>query len=171
MPYVLKNLGANLPSWLDDSDNGKRMWATIFCFGALLPLSLPRKLTALRFSSLLSFVISLFVIFTIFTLSFTGTAADDFKKHDFKTRFSDALHTNRLSVGGVFKSLPLIIFSYMYQPNIPAIYHELKRSDLISMQKVLFIGTMLATVGYVMTGLFGYVTFASNPLVDEIMQQ
>jgi amino acid permease len=42
-PYGLKQLGANnLPDWLDDSDKGKKVWATFFCFVMLLPISLPR---------------------------------------------------------------------------------------------------------------------------------
>ena len=158
-----------MPEWLDENETGYRIWASIFCFCALLPISLPRNLTALRFSSLLSFFISLFVVFSIFVLSFKGTEADDFKVHDFRDRFNKAIHINRLSINGVFNSLPLIIFSYMYQPNIPAIYHELKARNIMNMQKVLAIGTLLATCAYIMTGMFGYVTFASNPNVDSIM--
>ena len=59
----------------------------------------------------------------------------------------------------------------MYQPNIPAIYHELKSRDMINMQKVLWIGTGMATVIYIMTGMFGYLTFALNPKVNEIMEK
>ena len=59
----------------------------------------------------------------------------------------------------------------MYQPNIPAIYHELKSKNMMNMQKVLWIGTGIATVVYILVGMFGYVTFAMNPQVDEIMDQ
>ena len=59
----------------------------------------------------------------------------------------------------------------MYQPNIPAIYHDLKQKHMMNMQKVLWIGTGIATVVYIVVGMFGYVTFAMNPKVDEIMDQ
>ena len=38
-----------------------------------------------------------------------------------------------------------------------------------NMQKVLWVGTGIATVVYILVGMFGYVTFAMNPKVDEIM--
>jgi amino acid permease len=57
----------------------------------------------------------------------------------------------------------------MYHPNVPAIYHELKRKNMMSIKKVLGIGTGLATFAYILTGMFGYVTFAMNPDVDTIM--
>jgi amino acid permease len=108
----------------------------------------------------------------IFTLSFRETKADGFEKHDFTERFKTAYDNSwTISVQGIFNSLPLIIFSYMYQPNIPAIYHELKSKNMMNMQKVLWIGTGIGTVVYILVGMFGYVTFAMNPKVDEIMDQ
>ena len=37
------------------------------------------------------------------------------------------------------------------------------------MNKTLYAGTGLATVGYILCGMFGYITFAMNPKVDDIM--
>ena len=147
------------------------VWATLFCFGALLPISLPRELTALRFTSFVSFAISLFLVLTVFGMSFNESASDGIDKHDFSERLNKAVTTNNINVTGIFNSLPLIIFSYMYQPNIPAIYTELKRKNMMSMKKVLAIGTGMATIAYIMTGAFGYITFVMNPDVDEIMNR
>ena len=69
----------------------------------------------------------------------------------------------------MFNSIPLIIFSYMYQPLIPAIYHELKVKDLKNMKTVLASGTGFASVAYILVGLFGYITFSKSSKVDEIM--
>lgn len=172
----MENLGVDgLPFWLGQKDTtgkqtGEIVWATFFCYGLLFPISLPRSLVALRFTSLLSFVISIFIVMVIFTLSFRETKADGFEKHDFTERFKTAYDNSwNITLQGMFNSLPLIIFSYMYQPNIPAIYHELKRKNMINMQKVLWIGTGIATVVYIIVGMFGYVTFAMNPKVQEIM--
>jgi len=171
MPYTLNLFGADkaLPNWLQDNDTGKRVWATLYCFLLLFPVSLPRNLSALRFSSFMSFGISLFIVFTIFGMAFRESKVDGNNKHDFSERLSTACQGSRISVSGVFNSLPLIIFSYMYQPNIPAIYHELKKSSMINMSKVLYIGTAMATIAYVMTGMFGYITFSMHPEVDKIM--
>lgn len=163
----------DLPEWIGDTFNGRIVWATLFTFILLLPISLPRQLKALRFSSFLSFGISLFVVFTIFALSFKEKGPGH---NDFEERFKFALENADITVMGVFNSLPLIIFAYMYQPNIPAIYHELKRKNLMNIKKVLGIGTLMASISYILTGVFGYVTFAmhkdqdGNPDVERIME-
>lgn len=76
-----------------------------------------------------------------------------------------------ISVLGVFNSLPLVIFSYMYQTNIPMIYVELEKKDLKHMWKVMRNGTIGATVAYLAAGIFGYVTFANNIGVAALMNQ
>merc|ERR1711935_785277 len=57
----------------------------------------------------------------------------------------------------------------MYQPNIPAIYHELKNRNLKNINKVLGTGTMIASCSYILTGVFGYITFAKRLNVEQIM--
>ena len=74
-----------------------------------------------------------------------------------------------ISVFGVFNSLPLVIFSYMYQTNIPMIFNELEDKDLKSMWKVMTFGTAGATLAYLIAGIFGYVAFADNPEVAKLM--
>jgi amino acid permease len=59
----------------------------------------------------------------------------------------------------------------MYQPNIPAIYHEMKEKSMFKMKKVLGIGTAIASLSYCLTGIFGYVTFVKHPDVDLIMNK
>ena len=96
MPYTVENLGVeSLPDWLGQKSTtgnktGEIVWATIFCFGLLFPISLPRSLVALRFTSLLSFAISIFIVMVIFTLSFRETKADGYQKHDYDERVQTA---------------------------------------------------------------------------------
>ena len=59
----------------------------------------------------------------------------------------------------------------MYQPIIPAIHKELVKRDLKNMTTVLMLGTTIATISYVLCGVFGYVTFAKNPDVKAIMNK
>jgi sodium-coupled neutral amino acid transporter 11 len=64
--------------------------------------------------------------------------------------------------------MPLIIFAYMYQVNIPLIYYELERRNAGTMAKVLVRGSLAAVVLYAMVGVFGYLTFVHTP--DVITQ-
>jgi amino acid permease len=59
--------------------------------------------------------------------------------------------------------MPLIIFAYMYQVNIPLIYYELERRNSKTMGKVLIRGSSAAIVLYAMVGIFGYLTFVDHP--------
>lgn len=114
MPYALEVFGADLPDWLGNNDKGQKVWVSIYCFLLLFPCSLPRNLSALRFSSFMSFGISLFIVFTIFGASFRDVKADGNISHNFSERFSKALSAPEITVLGIFNSLPLIIFSFMY---------------------------------------------------------
>ena len=72
-----------------------------------------------------------------------------------------------MSVKGVFTSLPLVIFAFMYQINIPAIYCELKVKSMVGMKKVLIGGTVFATICYMIIGIFGYIAFTGGNITDE----
>ena len=178
MPYTInlllmgesKDKSKMLPDWIGNTDTGHIVWAFLFTFLCVFPLSIPRKLTALRFTSFMSFGISMFIVITIFALSFAETAAtctpDCF---DFKDRWAYSVSTPHVTLHGIFDSLPLIIFAFMYQPNTPAIYTELKVKNLANIRKVLGAGTALASVCYIVVGMFGYATFAKRDNIVEIM--
>jgi len=61
--------------------------------------------------------------------------------------------------------MPLIIFAYMYQVNIPLIYYELEARNAKTMSKVLLTGSIAAVVLYAMVGISAYVTFVYTPWV------
>jgi amino acid permease len=63
---------------------------------------------------------------------------------------------------GIVTSVPLIIFAYMYQVNIPLIYYELERRDKKAMSGILLKGSIAAIVLYAMVGIFGYLTFVND---------
>lgn len=132
--------------------------------------SLPRTLNALRFTSLLSFFISCFIVVVIFTLCFKNKSVPDLDP--FNDRFKKAYdESGDISLDGVFNSIPLIIFSYMYQPLIPAIYHELSEKNIKNMNTVLGLGTAITAVIYIVVGIFGWVTFTKNEFYTEIMEK
>ena len=178
MPYTIellmghdKDPSIKLPNWIGDTDAGHISWAFIFCYACIFPLSLPRKLTALRYSSFMSFAISLFIVFTIFSLSFRETADEGPGYYDFKDRWNYAVTSPIISLKGIFSSMPLIIFAFMYQPNTPAIYTELKTRNLGNIKKVLLSGTLLASCCYILVGMFGYATFSKRKDIAFLMDR
>ena len=69
----------------------------------------------------------------------------------------------KFDFNGIVSSVPLIIFAYMYQVNIPSIYFELERRNYHTMSRVLIKGTISAVILYALIGIFGYLTFMDNP--------
>jgi amino acid permease len=59
--------------------------------------------------------------------------------------------------------MPLIIFAYMYQVNIPLIYKELENRNNKTMSGVLLKGSIAAIILYAMVGIFAYLTFVHTP--------
>jgi amino acid permease len=82
---------------------------------------------------------------------------------DLGESFNIAINNFDITVLGVFNSIPLVIFSYMYQTNIPMIYSELHHKNLKSMKTVMVMGTIGATISYMIAGIFGYAAFANYP--------
>lgn len=66
----------------------------------------------------------------------------------------------KFDIVGIFSTIPLIIFAFMYQLNMPGIYGELKGKNYDRMNTVTKRGTLWALVAYVITGVFGYFIFA-----------
>ena len=76
-----------------------------------------------------------------------------------------------MSLTASFYAFPIMVFSFMYQPNIPQIYHELKIKSVSTMSQILLTATSLAAIAYLFSGIFGYASFAQNSNVDSIMMQ
>ena len=64
----------------------------------------------------------------------------------------------------------MIVFSFMYQPNLPAVYSELKIRTYSTMWFVIFFATSIACICYGFAGYFGFATFACDSNVKEIME-
>lgn len=106
---------------------------------------------------------SFFIVFTIFceALLLHGTSPS------LSEGFTEGAQRADLDPPGMFNSLPLIIFGFMYQCNIPAIYNEMKERNLKKGKSVLYIGTVAACICYIMAGVAGYVTFSSGNTFEE----
>lgn len=132
----------------------------------VFPVSLARSLSALRFSSFFSFIISIYIVLAIVFICLFDRAVTP----NLLNSFEIAIENFDITAFGIFNSLPLIIFAYMYQTNIPMLYAELEKKDLRHMWKVLRNGTIGATFAYWCGGVFGYTAFAANPNVEKLME-
>ena len=162
-PFALGLAGVDLPSWCDDSFTGQIPWACIFTLIISL-VSLPRKVSSLRFGSTFAVLLSIYVVLVIVceALVLNGTSKS------LKAGFEEGREKMQLSLSGIASSLPLIIFSYMYQVNIPQIYQELENKSLPKAKRLLGLGTTLAAIVYITAGIFGYIAFADGSTVKQL---
>jgi len=75
----------------------------------------------------------------------------------------------KLTFSGIAECVPMILFAYMYQVNIPMIYQELERRNQPTMKKVVWRGSIAGVFLYASVGIFGYLTFYNKP--QELMKQ
>jgi amino acid permease len=85
------------------------MWSTLFSFGVLFPLSLPRQIHKLQFTSVFGVLCTVYLAFAVFFVYF----CDPDLVVSYSQNFKDATYFS-LSLKGVASSFPLIIFAYMY---------------------------------------------------------
>ncbi len=112
-------------------------------------------MSSLRFSSIFGFACVLYLTILIIVEFFV--VADD-KSGNWKQ--ARLFH---VSVGGIFGSFPLVIFAFLYQPNIPSIYMELNNKSLKRMDKVLTRGSIICIIIYILVGIMGYAAFSDMP--------
>ena len=111
----------DLPSFIGDTYWGKVFWGTCFAFGMLFPMSIPRSINALRFTSLFGVLCSVYLSLAVFFVFYCDKSVVPDPSANMK-----ATKLFNVSFSGVVSTFPLIIFAYMYQVNIPMIYTELE---------------------------------------------
>ena len=146
---------------------------TIFTFCVFLPLSLPQELSALRFSSALGVLCTIILTMVIsyqyvFNTQLVPHPMDNFQK---STKID-------LNLSNIVEAVPYITFLYLFQPNVPATYFELKTDcghedsitkKLVMMDKVLYRSSLFSYILFVIVGINGYLIFASSEI--ETKQQ
>ena len=149
-------MDGTLPNFMGDTAGGHLFWSALFCYAVVFPLSLVRKLSALRFSSFFSFFCGIYVVLV---LIFVCLANRDITP-DLGGSLSAAATKFDITATGIFNSFPLIVFSFMYQPNLPSVYQELQTKTPKTMWRVIITATLIACTSYALAGFFGFATFA-----------
>ena len=106
---------------MGNTQGGYVFWAALFSYAVVFPLALERKLSALRFASLFSFFCGVYVVLVLVCVCLANRTINP----DLSESLSTAATQFNLSASGIFNSFPLIVFSFMYQPNLPSVYQEL----------------------------------------------
>lgn len=121
----------------------------------LLPMSFAQSYSALRFSSVFGVLGSFLVMFVIVIEFFTNKeVVPSPHENIIKASYVD------FSMEGLIKTMPFVIFLYMFQPNLPQIYVELTKRTYDRMDKIVIRGSMGNVLVYVVVGIFGYATFS-----------
>lgn len=101
---------AQLPVWLQNTEQAKTVWATIFSFGVLLPLACFRKLSMLRFTSFLGVVCSaVLMLVLLYEFLFDTNVVPQPPQ----SQLAKADYFN-LSVPAIVETFPFIIFLFLY---------------------------------------------------------
>ena len=122
--------------------------------GMLIPLILKEKLTELRWFSLISFSIILYIGVAIIGNCFTNTYT---KNVDQKLDQLRLAHAPGLSI-----SLPIFIFGFACQQNVLNCFRELREPSVRRMKKVVSRQIFIASAIYLSVGCFGYLTFGNH---------
>lgn len=117
------------------------------------PASLARTLGALRYSFLLGIVFVSYLTIVVIIEAFNPNISDISKNYD---------QSNYFKINGFLTTFPIAIFSFTCHSNVLDVYQELQRKSRRRMGKVLSRVMIIALVLYVLVGVFGYITFATD---------
>ena len=160
IPHILDiTLGhENIPNILGrDIQKAEIFWAWIYTFLILIPISIPRKINTLRFMSFAGCIwTAYFIIWVIWLFFFDRKLVPNISQN-----LRDASYVN-FTLGGMVHAIPYINFNYLNQPVIPIIYRELHHKSYSRMQNVVYYGSIICVVMYVLVSTFGYLGLVNH---------
>lgn len=119
---------------------------------------MPRKAGSLEYVSLVGFFATLYLVGVLVILFF----ADRSLVPDMGENITKASYFN-VNYEGLLNGIPFVVFAFMYQPNVPMIYRELKEQKYSNMNKVVGFATVLVVILYNIASTFGYYDLVDQP--------
>ena len=113
-----------IPNWVSISKAGTTFWCVTYSFLILFPMSIPRNPSSLKYSSLIGMLSSIYICLAITCVFFKNKELVPDYQQNLRT-----IEPFRFSFRGFLGTFPMIIFSFMYQVNIPMFYAELERRN------------------------------------------
>lgn len=147
IPRSLIMLGVSEPLFI----NGY-FWAISITSLVIYPLSLVKEISALRYTSLLSFIAVGYLAFIVVLQYFL------MRSEDVWNRVVEAPGA-KVDLFSIFKVCPIVLFSYACHSNIVPIYIELQRPSVRRGKKFISIALFTVMILYLFVGIFGYLTF------------
>ena len=133
-------------------------WATVYTLVMMIPLSIPRRINSLRYLSFLGvFSWIVLVIFFVAIFFFDRNLVPSISEN-----FKNAVYFE-LSYKGIISVLPFVFFSFLYHPNVPIVYRELKMRNHSMMSEIIIIGTIFVLTVYILMCTFGYLGLVNKP--------
>lgn len=150
MPAVAAAFGADNTGW--DFLADRKFWITVFFVIFLIPLSFPKKLDSLKYTSLVAlFSIGYLIILVVY----------HFIMDDHSGRGPIRLVTWEGPVAAL-SSLPVMIFAYTCHQNMFSIVNEIKDNSPGSLVGVIGSSIGSAASVYILVAITGYLTFGND---------
>ena len=169
IPLILEILLGedNVPEILGPGQfKGELFWGTIYGLFIMLPFSLPKKVTSLEILSICGWLSAIYVTLWFICLFLFDSDLVPSKS----TNFANASYF-KLTYNSILKGIPLIMFSYMYQPVVPVLYKEMSPRNRTMIKSVLLYGTILLIIVYTFDSSFGYLLVVGNStFVESLME-
>lgn len=128
----------------------------------IAPLALMKRVSALRYTSLVGFTLILYLTVTTIVKYFQY-CNEPYGFGCFETtQEHESVWDNAVLVGGIrghLYTIPVIISSMAAHPTVLPIYIELHKRSPGEMWRVILIGLSITTVIYIVLSVFGYFTF------------
>ena len=153
---IIHPLVLNFPG--QDFFGNKRATTVVFWVAFMLPLSLLRDISSLRYPSLFALVTLLFLILSMIIFA----ATDD------SVSWSDNVKYGRFDVN-MLESLPVLFFSYCCQCNSFEIYHEMRPGTVKRVGRAAMSAMIFATVCYASAGIAGVAAFGDSTNSDILL--
>lgn len=159
--------GFNTFGYGDSLITSHMLWGLVVTILILFPISLYREISALRYTSIISFISAAYLLIVLICECIY------MRYDDFGNRLYDGLSERPMlhatTALSVFLPLSKINWAFTCQPNILAIYDELEYRNLAKGVKSLLYGLGIVSIFYIVIGIFGFILFYDEGVKSNIL--